>query len=201
MDSTATACWKKEHEDVIKKSFTVPKCPEQNLTQCPNKKKWILFLTYCISYITVNDKTCTQYFTHPVLDHLHICCIFALMTISRLSCFTFFCLGAWEKMSETIICLFCISVTRSRLVQKKNGSWIWPSGSLKAFLGWGRAILHQLWCIWSCSCPVQFVPLSCILFLDLVIHQDFEQHKGLMYRLNGWKGSHTVFSLNMQMLL
>lgn len=88
-----------------------------------------------------------------------------------------------------------------KVCAEKNGSWIWPSGSLKALLGWGRAILHQLWCIWSCSCPVQFVPLSCILFLYLVIHQGFEQHKGLMYSPNGWKGSHTVFSLNMQMLL
>lgn len=190
-----------EYEDVIKKSFTVPKYPEQNLTLCPNKKKWILFLTYCISYITVNDKTCTQNFTHPVLDHHHICCIFALMTISRLSCLTFFCLGAWEKdewNDDMSLLHFCNAF---KACADKNGSWIWPSGSLKAFLGWGRAMLHQLWCIWSCSCPVQSVPLSCILFLYLVIHQDFEQHKGLMYSLNGWKGSHTVFSLNMQMLL
>lgn len=147
----------------------------------------------------MNYKTFTQNFRGPVLDHHHICCIFALMIISRLSCFIFFCLGAWEKMSETII--FSSGCSALEAWADENGSWVWPSGSLKAFLVWGRAILHQLWCIWSCSCPVQFVPLSCILFLYLVIQQDFEQHEGLMYSLNGWKGSHTVFSLNMQALL
>lgn len=53
----------------------------------------------------MNSNTYVQNVTHPVLDHHQIFWILSIFFEDHVKAlFVFFCLGAWEKMSEIIIC-------------------------------------------------------------------------------------------------